>query len=64
MMRFKVLVVQRGKAFIAYPSDVKVAILGTSKKEVLRKSQLAILDEVKKREEKSFLCQIIRLQKS
>ena len=50
MMRFKVLVVQRGKAFIAYPSDVKVAILGTSKKEVLRKSQLAILDEVKKRE--------------
>ena len=51
MMRFKVLVVQRGKAFIAYPSDVKVAILGTSKKEVLRK-------------EKSFLCQIIRLQKS
>ena len=29
MMRFKVLVVQWGKAFIAYPSDVKVAILGT-----------------------------------
>lgn len=51
MMRFKVLVIQRGKAFIAYPSDAKVAILGTSKKEVLRKSQLAILDEVKKREE-------------
>ena len=51
MMRFKVLVIQRGKVFIAYPSDVKVAILGTSKKEVLRKSQLAILDEVKKREE-------------
>ena len=51
MLRFKVLVIQRGKAFIAYPSDVKVAILGTSKKEVLRKSQLAILDEVKKREE-------------
>ena len=51
MIKFKVLVIQRGKAFIAYPSDVKVAILGTSKKEVLRKSQLAILDEVKKREE-------------
>ena len=53
MIKFKVLVIQRGKAFIAYPNDVKrgVVILGTSKNEVLRGSQLAILDEVKKREE-------------
>ena len=49
MIKFKVLVIQRGKAFIAYPNDVKrgVVILGTSKNEVLRGSQLAILDEVK-----------------
>ena len=51
MIKFKVLVIQRGKAFIAYPNDVKrgVVILGTSKNEVLRGSQLAILDEVKER---------------
>lgn len=51
MLRYKVLVIQRGKAFIAIPNDVKekIVILGSSKKEVLKKSQLAILDEVKER---------------
>ena len=49
MLRFKVLVIQRGKAFIAIPNDVKrnVVILGSAKREVLKKSQLAILEEVK-----------------
>ena len=53
MIKFKVLVIQRGKAFIAYPNDVKrgVVIFGTSKNEVLRGSQLSILDEVKDRRE-------------
>ena len=53
MLRYKVLVIQRGKAFIAIPNDVKekIVILGSSKKEVLKKSQLIILDEVKERKE-------------
>lgn len=54
MLNFKVLLVQKGKAFfIAYPHDVKrgVSVLGTSKKEALRGAQLAILDEVKERGE-------------
>lgn len=53
MLRFKVLVIQRGKAFIAIPNDVKrnVVILGSAKREVLKKSQLAILEEVKERRE-------------
>ena len=52
MLNFKVLLVQKGRAFfIAYPNDVKrgVFVLGTSKKEALRGAQLAILDEVKER---------------
>ena len=53
MLRFKVLVIQRGKAFLAVPCDVSksVIILGASKKEILKKAQLAILDEVKERRE-------------
>ena len=53
MLRYKVLVIQRGKAFIAIPNDVKEknVILGSSKKEVLKKAQLSILDEVKERRE-------------
>lgn len=53
MLRYKVLVIQRGKAFIAIPNDVKekIVILGSSKKEVLKKAQLSILDEVKERRE-------------
>lgn len=53
MMRFKVLVIQRGKAFLAVPCDVSksVIILGASKKEILKKAQLSILDEVKDRRE-------------
>ena len=54
MLDFKVLLVQKGRAFfIAYPHDVKrgVFVLGTSKKEALRGAQLAILDEVKERRE-------------
>lgn len=53
MLRFKVLVIQRGKAFLAVPCDVSksLIILGASKKEILKKSQLAILDEVKERRE-------------
>lgn len=54
MLNFKVLLVQKGRAFfIAYPHDVKrgVSVLGTSKKEALRGAQLAILDEVKERRE-------------
>ena len=54
MLNFKVLLVQKGRAFfIAYPNDVKrdVFVLGTSKKEALRGAQLAILDEVKERGE-------------
>jgi hypothetical protein len=53
MLRYKVLVIQRGKAFIAIPNDVKekIVILGSSKKEVLKKSQLIILNEVKERRE-------------
>ena len=49
MLHFKVLVIQRGKAFIALPYDVKknVVILGSAKSEVLKKSQLAVIDEVK-----------------
>ena len=33
MLRYKVLVIQRGKAFIAIPNDVKekIVILGSSK---------------------------------
>jgi len=53
MLHFKVLVIQRGKAFIALPYDVKknVVILGSAKSEVLKKSQLAVIDEVKERRE-------------
>ena len=53
MIKFKVLVIQRGKAFIAYPNDVKrgVVILGTSKEEVLLGSQIAIIDEIRERGE-------------
>ena len=53
MLRYKVLVIQRGKAFIAIPNDVKekIVILGSSKKEVLKKAQFSILDEVKERRE-------------
>lgn len=53
MLRFKVLVIQRGKAFLGVPCDVSksVIILGASKKEILKKARLAILEEVKERRE-------------
>lgn len=53
MIRFKVLVIQRGKALLGVPCDVSksVIILGASKKEILKKAQLYILDEVKERQE-------------
>ena len=57
MLRFKVLVIQRGKAFLAVPCDVSksLIILGASKKEILKKSQLAILDEVKEATKESII---------
>lgn len=52
MVKFKILVIQRGKAFIAYPNDVRgVVIFGTSKEEVLLGSQIAIIDEIRERGE-------------
>lgn len=51
MVKFKILVIQRGKAFIAYPNDIRVLSFWVHLKKKYLGSQIAIIDEIRERGE-------------